>query len=88
MQKLTYKRFLKHQTLNIMTELLKSLVEPEEAASVTRETVMKQLGKRSYYKDQDTGVIHLGLCYKQIRKEVKKNPYVTVADIRSKNKLG
>ena len=88
MQKLTYKRFLKHQTLNIMTELLKSLVAPEEAASITRNSVMAQLGKRTYYKNQETGVIHLGLCYKQIRKEVKKNPYVTVAEIRSKNKLG
>jgi len=87
MQKLSKKRFLKHQTLTIMTELLKSLVDPEDAAGITRDNVMSQLGKRTYYKDQETGVIHLGLCYKQIRNEVKKNPYITVEEIKKKNRL-
>lgn len=88
MQKLNKKRFLKNQTLALMTELLKSLVDPEQAASITVGNVMTQLGKRSYYKEQDTGVIRLGLCYKQIRKEVKENPYVTVSHIKEINKLG
>lgn len=88
MQKLSKKRFLKHQTLNIMTELLKTLVEPEQASSITKDTVMAQLGKRTYYRDQLSGSIKLGLCYKQIRKEVKKNPYVTVDQIRKIHKLG
>jgi hypothetical protein len=88
MQKLSNKRFIKNQTLTVMTELLKSLVEPEQAEGITKHTVMSQIGKRSYYKDQDTGVIRLGLCYKQIRKEVKKNPYITVKQIKAMNRLG
>ena len=88
MQKLSNKRFLKAQTIKLMTELLKSLIPPEYGMDMTKDVVMKQLGKKSCYKDQDTGVIHLGLCYKQIRNEVKKNPYVTVEQIKKKNKLG
>jgi hypothetical protein len=87
MQKLSKKRFLKHQTLTVMTELLQTLVTPEQAKDITRDNVMTQLGKRSYYKDQETGVIRLGLCYKQIRNEVKKNPYVTVGQIKAINRL-
>jgi hypothetical protein len=87
MQKLSKKRFLKHQTLTVMTELLQSLVPPEQAKDITRDNVMAQLGKRSYYKEQATGTIRLGLCYKQIRNEVKKNPYVTVGQIRELNRL-
>lgn len=70
-----------------MTELLKSLVDPEQADNITVENVMTQLGKRSYYKDQATGAVKLGLCYKQIRKEVKKNPYVTVGQIKKIHRL-
>jgi len=88
MQKLSNKRLLKHRTLVILEDLLKSLVTPDQAVSITRESVMAQLGKRTYYKDQNTGTVHLGLCYKQVKKEVKKNPNVTVADIKRKNKLG
>jgi hypothetical protein len=88
MQKLSKKRFLKAQTIQLMTELLMDLIPPEEGMDMTKDVVMKQLGKKSYYKDQDTGVIHLGLCYKQIRNEVKKNPYVTMQQIKTKNKLG
>tara|TARA_R110002124_G_scaffold276761_1_gene447686 strand:+ start:595 stop:861 length:267 start_codon:yes stop_codon:yes gene_type:complete len=88
MQKLSTKRFLKAQTIQLMTELLIDLIPPEEGMDMTKDVVMKQLGKKSYYKDQDTGVIHLGLCYKQIRNEVKKNPYVTMQQIKTKNKLG
>ena len=88
MQKLSKKRFLKAQTIQLMTELLIDLIPPEEGMDMTKDVVMKQLGKKSYYKDQDTGVIHLGLCYKQIRNEVKKNPYVTMQQIKTKNKLG
>ena len=88
MQKLSKKQLLKHRTLVIMTALLKSLVSPEQAESITKESVIAQLGKRTYYRNATTGSIHLGLCYKQIRNEVKKNPYVTVADIKAKNKLG
>lgn len=85
---MSYKRVLKARTLGIMTELLKTLVSEEEATGITKEVVMKQLGKKTYYRNQTTGSIHLGLCYKQIRKEVKRNPSVTVEDIRRKNKLG
>lgn len=87
MQKLSKKRLLKHRTLVILEALLKSLVTPEQAASITRESVMAQLGKKTYYKNQDTGTVHLGLCYKQVRKEVKRNPYVTVQQIKEKHKL-
>ena len=87
MQKLSKKRFLKHQTLTVMTGLLQSLVSPEEAKGITRDNVMAQLGKRSYYRDQSKGNIRLGLCYKQIRNEVKKNPYVTVGQIKAINRL-
>ena len=85
---MNYKQKLKARTLGIMVDLMKTLVSPEQAESITKEAVITQLGKRTYYKDQNTGTIHLGLCYKQIRKEVKKNPNVTVDDIRRKNKLG
>lgn len=88
MQKLSKKRFLKHQTLRLMTDLLKSLVEPEQAKDISKESVMSQLGKRTYYRNQMTGSIHLGLCYKQVRKEVKKNPYVTVDYLKEKHHLG
>jgi poly-D-alanine transfer protein DltD len=87
MQKLSNKRLLKHRTLVILEDLLKSLVTPDQAVSITRESVMAQLGKRTYYKDQNTGTVHLGLCYKQVKKEVKKNPYVTVQQIKEKHKL-
>ena len=70
-----------------MTELLKSLVPLEQVESITRDNVMSQLGKRSYYRDQSKGNIRLGLCYKQIRNEVKKNPYVTVGQIKAINRL-
>lgn len=70
-----------------MTDLMKTLVEPEQASSITPEMVMAQLGKRTYYRDQMTGEIKLGLCYKQIRKEVKRNPYVTLQQIKEKHKL-
>lgn len=82
------KRVLKAKTISILTDLMKSLVSEDQAASITKEAVMAQLGKRTYYRNQETGSIHLGLCYKQVRKEVKRNPNVTVADIKRKNKLG
>lgn len=85
---MNYKQKLKARTLSIMVDLMKTLVTEDQAKDITKEAVMSQLGKRTYYKDQTTGVIHLGLCYKQIRKEVKRNPNVTVDDIRRKNKLG
>lgn len=81
------RRELKAKTLSLMTDLMKSLVSEEEADSITKDTVMSQLGKRTYYRDHATGSIKLGLCYKQIRKEVKKNPQVTVAEIKKKHKL-
>lgn len=88
MQKLSKKRLLKHRTLGILEDLLKSMVDPEQASSITPESVMAQLGKRTYYRNQSTGAIHLGLCYKQVRKEVKANPYVTVQQIKEKHNLG
>lgn len=88
MQKLSKKRLLKHRTISLLTELLKDLVEPEQASSITTEAVMSQLGRRSYYRNQDTGAIHLGLCYKQVRKMVKENPYTTVSQVKEKHNLG
>ncbi len=87
MQKLSKKRLLKHRTMILLEDLLKSLVTPEQAESITRESVMSQLGKRTYYKNQDTGTVRLGLCYKQVRKEVKANPYITVDDLKEKHNL-
>lgn len=88
MQKLSRRQLLKHRTLTLMVELLKELVPEEHRESINKQTAMQQLGKRTYYKDHDTGVIKLGLCYKQLRKEVKANPYITVAEIKQKHKLG
>lgn len=88
MQKLSKKRLLKHRTVTLMTELLKSLVEPEQADSVTKESVMAQLGRKTYYRNQETGTVHLGLCYKQIRDMVKKDPYVTVEQVKEVHNLG
>jgi hypothetical protein len=85
---MSYKRTLKAKTISILTDLLKSFVSPEEAGSVTKEAVMTQLGRRTYFKDQFKGNIRLGLCYKQVRKEIKKKPNVTVGDIRAMHKLG
>ena len=82
------KRELKAKTNGLLMELMKSFVPEDQADSITKEGTMAQLGRRTYYKDQTTGTVHLGLCYKQVRKELKKNPNVTVADIRAKNKLG
>jgi hypothetical protein len=82
------KRELKEKTIGLLMELMKSFVPEDQADSITKEGTMAQLGRRTYYKDQTTGTVHLGLCYKQVRKELKKNPNVTVADIRAKNKLG
>jgi hypothetical protein len=82
------KRELKAKTIGLLMELMKSFVPEDQADSITKEGTMAQLGRRTYYKDQTTGTVHLGLCYKQVRKELKKNPNVTVADIRAKNKLG
>lgn len=84
---MSYKRSLKARTITILTDLMKTLVSEQEAASITKGAVMSQLGKRTYYKNQSTGCVHLGLCYKQVRKEVKRNPLVTMEDIKRKNKL-
>lgn len=88
MQKLSKKQLLKHRTIKLMTELLKTLVEPSQAEGITKESVMSQLGTRTYYRNQETGSIHLGLCYKQVRKMVKENPYVTVEQVKAKHNLG
>lgn len=88
MQKLSKKQLLKHRTITLLTELLKSLVEPDQAKGITKDMVMTQLGRRSYYRNQETGSIHLGLCYKQVRKMVKENPYITVAQVKEKHNLG
>jgi len=85
---MSYKRKLKARTVQLLTDLMKTLVAPDQAKDITREAVLTQLGRRTYYKNQETGTIHLGLCYKQVRKEVKKNPNVTVEDIKRINKLG
>lgn len=85
---MSYKRKLKARTIELLTGLMKTLVSPEQAKDITREAVLTQLGRRTYYKNQETGTVHLGLCYKQVRKEVKKNPSVTVEDIKRINKLG
>lgn len=88
MQKLSKKQLLKHRTITLLTDILKSLVSPEQAEGITKEAVMMQLGKRTYYRNQDTGTIHLGLCYKQVRKMVKENPYTTVTDVKTKHNVG
>jgi hypothetical protein len=85
---MSYKRKLKARTVQLLTDLMKTLVTPDQAKDITREAVLTQLGRRTYYKNQETGTVHLGLCYKQVRKEVKKNPNVTVEDIKRINKLG
>jgi hypothetical protein len=85
---MSYKRDLKNKAVTLLVDLMKSFVDAEQAALVTKEAAMTQLGKRSYFKDQVSGAIKLGLCYRQVRKEVKKNPNVTVADIKRKHKLG
>lgn len=85
---MSYKRNLKTKAINLLVDLMKSFVDAEQATLVTKEGAMTQLGKRSYFKDQTTGAIKLGLCYRQVRKEVKRNPNVTVADIKRKHKLG
>jgi hypothetical protein len=88
MQKLSKKQLIKHQTIQLMKELLKSLVDPEQANSITTESVMAQLGRKTHYKNQETGTIHLGLCYKQLRKMVKENPHVTVDQVKAVHNLG
>jgi hypothetical protein len=85
---MSYKRKLKARTVQLLTDLMKTLVAPDQAKDITREAVLTQLGRRTYYKNQETGTVHLGLCYKQVRNEVKKNPNVTVEDIKRINKLG
>lgn len=82
------KRTLKAKTIELLMDLMRSFVPEDQASSVTKEGTLAQLGRRTYYRNQTTGSIHLGLCYKQVRNEVKLNPNVTVADIRAKNKLG
>jgi hypothetical protein len=82
------KREVKAKTIGLLMALMQSFVSEDQADSITKEGTLAQLGRRTYYKDQTTGTIRLGLCYKQVRKEVKRNPNVTVADIRAKNKLG
>ncbi len=82
------KRTLKAKTIELLMDLMRSFVPEDQADTVTKEGTLAQLGRRTYYRNQTTGSIHLGLCYKQVRKEVKRNPNVTVADIRAKNKLG
>jgi hypothetical protein len=84
----SYKQKLNRKSIGILTELLKSLVNPDQAEGIDRATVMSQLGKRTYFKDQITGAVKLGLCFRQVRKEVKRNPNVTVEDIKRKHKLG
>lgn len=71
-----------------MIDLMRELVPEDQQEYITKESVLAQLKKPTYYKDPDTGQVKLGLCYKQIRKEVKKNPYVTVAELKKKHKLG
>lgn len=88
MQKLSKKRLLKHRTIVLMIDLLKTLVPTEQADSITKEAVLSQLGRKTYYRNQETGTIHLGLCYKQVRKMLKKDPYVTVDRVREVHKLG
>lgn len=82
------KRELKRKTISLLTELMKSLLPEEQQSAVTKEGVLQQLGKRSYYKEQNTGVVRLGLCYKGVRQEVKRNPSVTHVDIKQKYNLG
>ena len=81
-QKLTEKQFLKRQTTNILQEILKGLVSPEEALKVTKKGVYNQFPKSSHYKDNDTGVIKVGLSFRGVRKLLKKNPYITVGDVK------
>lgn len=80
------KRALKATTINLLTGFMKTLVNDDQV--ITTEGVLSQLGRRTYYKDQTTGVIKLGLCYKQVRGMVKKDPSVTVADIKRLHKIG
>jgi len=82
MQKLTKKQFLNRQTTNILLEILKGLVSPEEALSITKKGVYKQFPKSSHYKDNDTGVIKVGLSFRGVKKLLKKDPYITVENVK------
>lgn len=85
---MSYKRNLKAKTIGLLVALMKTFVSEDQQDSITLQGTMAQLGKRTYYRDATTGSIRLGLCYRQVRKEVKRNPNVTVDDIRRKHKLG
>ena len=88
MEKLTEKQFIKRQTFAILQQILMDLLEPEEAAKVTKKGVQKQFPKASYFKDHDTGEIKVGVSFKGVRKLVKKNPYISVADVKAYFNIG
>jgi len=88
MQKLSKKQFVKRTTLHILHEILKSLVNPDEAENITTQDVYKQFPKASYLKDNNTGEIRVGLSFKGVRKLVKLNPHITSAEVKAVYNIG
>lgn len=88
MQKITKKQFMKRKTLYILHQILCERVEPDVAEKLTVNDVYRQFPKASYFKSQDNGEIRVGLSYKGVRKLVKKNPYVTVEEVKKVFNLG
>jgi len=88
MEKLTEKQYIKRQTFAILQQILMDLLEPEEQAKVTKKGVQKQFPKASYFKDQSTGMIKVGLSFKGVRKLVKKNPHITVDSVKQYFNIG
>lgn len=80
MKQITHKQFLKRKTLVIANEIHASLL-PEDTPPSLADT-KASFPKVSHYKEQETGVIRVGLSLRGIRKLVKKYPLITTEAVR------
>ena len=85
---MTRKQFLKRYTEYLMFELLKSMLTPEQAEGLSMKDAHRQFPKVSYFKNNQTGEIRVGLSFRGVRKLIKKYGAITVEDVRAYFNLG
>lgn len=79
--RLTRKQFIKRKT-HILALLIHSALLPEEyRKDLTMAIVLDKFPKVSYYKQQRTGEIRVGLSLRGIKKLIKKYPLITDKEV-------
>ena len=82
MKRLTKKQFIKRRVNWILYEILKGLVDEKDHDQISLRGVYNQFPKVSYYKEEESGVIRVGLSFRGVKKLVKKYPMITPAAVK------